>query len=260
MDLGPGNQNLEELISCFVRAIEKLPPFTNLQLTSLPTPYDGNKDLEHFILRGKELSDQGKSQPDISESWRRQYMNLGLSAVAMGGALANWFDRTHPHQQSLLLTMTFDPASGMNWGQMINKQGRVAMDRLQYLLAQSSSVNEKLAEEFFLVIQAFQNSGIAICELAPGEMCRRIWTAMHPLALGKAGETSTDVAMELLQDQTPDSRVPDAAAFENAETRNLWLPCLSRAPSWNRKTTCKSTAHFAQGTSCMTSPPINPPI
>jgi hypothetical protein len=218
MDLGPINQNLEELVSFFIRAMEKLPPFTNLQLTSLPIPYDGNKDLEHFILRGKELSDNGKSQPDISDSWRKQYMNLGLSAVAMGSALANWFDQTHPHQQSLLLTMTFDPASGMNRGQMINKQGRVAMDRLQYLLAQSPSVNGKLAEEFFLVIQAFRKSGIDIDELSSGEMCRRIWMAMHPLALGKAGETSTDVFMELLQDQIPLSRVPDAAAFENAET------------------------------------------
>jgi hypothetical protein len=216
MDLGPGNQNLKEVIGCFIRSMEKLPPFTNLQLTSLPTPYEGGKDLEHFISRGKDLIDCAKASPDISDAWRRQYTNLGVSALAMGSALAKSFDKTHPHQQALLLTMTFDPSSGMNRGQMIGKDGKVALDKLQYLHAQSLAVNDKLEEEFYLVLQAFKNSNIAVRELPPGEMCRQIWSAMHPLAMGKAGETSQDVFAELLNDQLPFSRMPEVSEFENA--------------------------------------------
>lgn len=218
MDLGPGDQNLDRVISCFIQSVGKLPPFINLQLTSLPSPYDGSKDLEHFLRRSKEYGMMAQSSKDASENWRRQYTNLGLAAYSMGIGLASWFDAAHPRQQSLLLTMTLDPSSGINRGQLIDKNGAVNFNILQSLQAQSPAVNEKLSEEFLLVLQAFKNSKISIQELQPGEMCRHIWTAMHPLAVGKTGETSRDMAAELMENRTPFNRIPDAEAFEYAGT------------------------------------------
>jgi hypothetical protein len=212
IDMGVSGQDFSYWVRKYQTALEKIPPNSNFQITVQIEPRDPVPDINYFIEKARNWYNNSIGE-DLSKRETNQASAISQAAQTMTSFTAFWFDEYQPITWRTLYTV-FHRAPIM-----ISKRGLFGFKKdgngsSEMIEAYIPEAQEILQRNVSILRSAFNEAGIPLRLLSPGEMCQTVWRGLHPAATGLQMGGATDIAIRIAQGREPvRKQMPPADSF-----------------------------------------------
>ncbi|MEJ2607331.1 MAG: hypothetical protein P8Z41_11735, partial [Anaerolineales bacterium] len=200
IDMGTGGQDFSYWIRKHQNALDRIPPGINMQVTVQIEPRDPQPDLEYFIQRAQYWQEEAHKE-NVTSRIHDQSSTISSAAQQMAAFIALWFDNSRPITWRTIYSLFWKaPLQASKWPLLAFRQdGNQDQGHVKYV----PDAREALSRTRGIVSTAFQEAGIPLRDLIPGEMCQVVWRGLHPSTNGMATDQASDIAIAVAQGRQP---------------------------------------------------------
>jgi hypothetical protein len=196
LELGPLSSNIPFILRQYDKALNSLPPTFKLQLTVLLEFHNPAADLAYFLERSHGFKESA-AVPGTGPFHKQGYLALSNACESMNESLKQHFSNRYPVYSRLVFSIYHDPLGGLRRGLVIGSDGIPNKTVLDGVLSQTAQADQELDRSMGYLQEAFAQANLPLYPLNPGQMCQRVWTSLHPQAVGSAATDPYRIGEEI---------------------------------------------------------------
>ena len=212
LDMGVSGQDYSYWVRKYQSALESLPTNYNFQITVQIEPQDPSLDIHYFVEKARDWYNHSL-QESLSERQKDQANSISEAAQNMTTFTAFWFDEYQPITWRTLYTVFHRAPILMSKRGLfgLKKNGNGYNEMVETYIHEARDI---IRRNVSILMTAFNEAGIPLRLLSPGEMCQAVWRGLHPAATGLQMGQAVDMAIRIARGQEPaGKKMPSADVF-----------------------------------------------
>jgi len=202
IDMGSSGQDFSYWIRKHQAALDSIPAGINMQVTVQLEPRDPQPDLEYFIKKATQWNTLANDESS-TDRMRYQASSIQNASQQMAAFIALWFDKSCPITWRTIYTLFWKAPIQLSKGSLFSfRQNGNHREESSYSHF-TQDARDAISRIRGVVTSAFQEAGIPLRELSPGEMCQVVWRGLHPTTNGLVTDNASNIAVDIAHGRDP---------------------------------------------------------